>query len=109
MRSGCSTSPDCEEPGPDRRPRWGLRSPSVHRARAVIAVDPVDFKRETAMQLRATHTTETMKEAIALAWSITNGQGTDATIGVVNGDHIAEAVNSPRPPDRPRRPDEAAQ
>jgi threonine dehydrogenase-like Zn-dependent dehydrogenase len=81
----------------------------VHRARAVIAVDPVDFKRETAMQLRATHTTDTMKEAIALAWSMTNGQGTDATIGVVNGDHIAEAVNSPRPPDRPRRPDEAAQ
>jgi threonine dehydrogenase-like Zn-dependent dehydrogenase len=71
----------------------------VHRARAVIAVDPVDFKRETAMQLRATHTTDTMKEAITLAWSMTNRQGTDATIvtvGVVNGDHVAEAVKSIR-------------
>jgi S-(hydroxymethyl)glutathione dehydrogenase/alcohol dehydrogenase len=68
-------------------------------ARAVIAVDPVEFKRETAMQLGATHTTDTMKEAIVLAQSMTNGQGADATIvtvDVVNGDHIAEAVNSIR-------------
>ncbi|RBY78763.1 alcohol dehydrogenase [Geodermatophilus sp. TF02-6] len=68
-------------------------------ARAVIAVDPVEFKRETAVKLGATHATDTMKEATALAQSMTNGQGADATVvtvGVVNGDHIAEAVNSIR-------------
>ena len=68
-------------------------------ARAVIAVDPVQFKRETAAQLGATHTTETMEEATALAQSLTNGQGADATIvtvGVVDGGHIAAAVASIR-------------
>jgi NDMA-dependent alcohol dehydrogenase len=80
----------------------GINSVQAARAigaRAVIAVDPVEFKRETALQLGATHTTDTMKEATALAQSMTNGQGADATIvtvDLVNGDHIAEAVNSIR-------------
>src|SRR3712207_5548694 len=61
-------------------------------ARAVIAVDPVAFKRESAKKFGATHTAETMREATDLARSMTNGQGADATIvtvGVVTGEHIA--------------------
>ena len=80
----------------------GINSVQAARAigaRAVIAVDPVDFKREAALQLGATHVTGTIQEATALARSLTNGQGADATIvtvGVVNGDHIAAAVDSIR-------------
>jgi NDMA-dependent alcohol dehydrogenase len=80
----------------------GINSVQAARAigaRAVIAVDPVEFKRATALRLGATHTADSMEEATALARSMTNGQGADATIltvGVVNGDHIAEAVGSVR-------------
>src|SRR3712207_574810 len=80
----------------------GINSVQAARAigaRAVIAVDPVEFKRECAVRLGATHATATMKEAIALAQSMTNGQGADATVvtvGVVTGEHIAEAVTSIR-------------
>ncbi|MEX5718635.1 NDMA-dependent alcohol dehydrogenase [Geodermatophilus maliterrae] len=80
----------------------GINSVQAARAigaRAVIAVDPVEFKRETAERFGATHTTDSIKEATAIAQSMTNGQGADATIvtvGVVTGDHIAEAVNSVR-------------
>ena len=80
----------------------GINSVQAARAigaRAVIAVDPVEFKRATALRLGATHTADSMEEATALARSMTNGQGADATIvtvGVVSGDHIAEAVGSVR-------------
>ncbi len=80
----------------------GINSVQAARAigaRAVIAVDPVDFKRKAALEFGATHTAETMEEGTALARSMTNGQGADATVitvGVVNGGHIAEAVNSIR-------------
>jgi S-(hydroxymethyl)glutathione dehydrogenase/alcohol dehydrogenase len=68
-------------------------------ARAVVAVDPVEFKRETAVRFGATHTAATMAEATDLVRSLTQGQGADATIvavGVVDGGHIAEAVDSVR-------------
>ncbi|SEO84647.1 NDMA-dependent alcohol dehydrogenase [Trujillonella endophytica] len=80
----------------------GINSVQAARAigaRAVIAVDPVEFKRETAKQLGATHATDGMAEATEVARSLTNGQGADATVvavGVVTGDHIAEAVTSIR-------------
>jgi len=80
----------------------GINSVQAARAigaRAVIAVDPVEFKRDTAVRFGATHTTSAMQEATALARSMTNGQGADATIvsvGVVDGAHIAEAVDSIR-------------
>jgi S-(hydroxymethyl)glutathione dehydrogenase/alcohol dehydrogenase len=65
----------------------------------IIAVDPVAFKRETAESLGATHSVETMDEALAIAQSFTNGQGADVaivTVGVTNGGHVAEAFNSIR-------------
>ena len=60
----------------------------------VIAVDPVAFKREKAIELGATHAFEDIAQAVGLAKSLTNGQGADSaivTIGVVKGEHIAQA------------------
>jgi len=68
-------------------------------ATTVIAVDPVEFKREKAQEFGATHAYETIDEAADFARSITNGQGADATIvtiGVVQGEHVAQALASIR-------------
>jgi NDMA-dependent alcohol dehydrogenase len=65
----------------------------------VIAVDPVEFKREKAMELGATHACATMEEATALAQSMTNGQGADSaivTVGITKGEHVAQAFSSIR-------------
>ncbi len=65
----------------------------------VIAVDPVAFKREKALELGATHSFETIAEADELAKSLTNGQGADAvivTIGVVKGEHVGQAFAATR-------------
>jgi NDMA-dependent alcohol dehydrogenase len=68
-------------------------------ATTVIAVDPVPFKRETAMALGATHAFATIEEADGYAKSITNGQGADravVTVGVLDGHHVAQAVSAIR-------------
>ena len=65
----------------------------------VIAVDPVAFKREKAMELGATHTFENMDEAGEFARSVTNGQGADKaliTVGVLKGEHVARGVQRDR-------------
>jgi NDMA-dependent alcohol dehydrogenase len=68
-------------------------------ATVVIAVDPVEMKREAARQLGATHAFATMSEADEFAKSITNGQGADKaiiTVGVVHGEMIAEGFHAIR-------------
>jgi NDMA-dependent alcohol dehydrogenase len=68
-------------------------------ASTVIAVDPVARKREWAAEFGATHAFETIEEGAEYARSITNGQGADATIvtvGVVKGEHVAQALASIR-------------
>ena len=68
-------------------------------AENVIAVDPVEFKREQAMQLGATHACATIEEATTLAQSMTNGQGADSaivTIGVTKGEHVGQAFSAIR-------------
>jgi len=68
-------------------------------ATQIIAVDPVAFKRETARSLGATHVAGTIGEAAELARASTNGQGADVaivTVGVIHGQHIAEAFSSVR-------------
>ncbi|MBC3191754.1 NDMA-dependent alcohol dehydrogenase [Pseudonocardia sp. C8] len=68
-------------------------------ATTVIAVDPVEQKREWAQQFGATHFYTTIEEAADFARSLTNGQGADATIvtiGVLQGDHIGQALASIR-------------
>src|SRR3546814_8341570 len=65
----------------------------------VIAVDPVAFKRDSALKLGATHAVATMEEATDIARSFTNGQGADSaivTVGVTTGEHVAQAFSSIR-------------
>ncbi|MFD4197215.1 NDMA-dependent alcohol dehydrogenase [Amycolatopsis thermoflava] len=68
-------------------------------AKTIIAVDPVQFKRDKAKVFGATHAFATIEEAADFARSLTNGQGADATIvtiGVVRGDHVGQALASIR-------------
>jgi len=63
----------------------------------VIAVDPVAFKREKAMELGATETFASIEEAADFARSVTNGQGADkalVTVGVLKGEHVAQAFDA---------------
>ncbi len=65
----------------------------------VIAVDPLEFKRETAMNVGATHTFADIDEAADFARSVTNGQGADSaivTVGVLKSEHILQAFRSIR-------------
>jgi Zn-dependent alcohol dehydrogenase len=58
----------------------------------VIAVDPVTFKRDTALKLGATHAVATIGEGGDVARGLTDGQGADSvivTVGVVTGEHVA--------------------
>lgn len=63
----------------------------------VIAVDPVAFKREKAMELGATHAFGSIEEAAEFGRSVTNGQGADkalVTVGVLKGEHVAQAFEA---------------
>ena len=58
-------------------------------AKHVIAVDPIEFKREKAMEFGATHTSSSMDEALPLVTELTWGQMADKVImtpGVMYGD-----------------------
>jgi S-(hydroxymethyl)glutathione dehydrogenase/alcohol dehydrogenase len=58
-------------------------------AKRVIAVDPVEFKREKAMEMGATHTFASMEEAFPAVTELTWGQMADKVImtpGVLYGD-----------------------
>ena len=58
-------------------------------AKRVIAVDPVEFKREKAMEFGATHTFASMEEALPEVGAMTWGQMADKVImtpGVLYGD-----------------------
>ena len=61
-------------------------------AKRVIAVDPVEFKREKAMEFGATHTFASMEEALPEVMELTWGQMADKVImtpGVLYGDMMA--------------------
>ncbi len=65
-------------------------------ARVIAAIDPVEFKRETAMQLGATHTYASVGEAMEALGDSTWGRGFDKvimTMGVGNGDALGEAFH----------------
>ena len=64
-------------------------------ARYVVAVDPVEFKREQAMELGATHSFATIEEAMEAVNDITWGRGANVTVitvGEIKGDDIQPAV-----------------
>jgi S-(hydroxymethyl)glutathione dehydrogenase/alcohol dehydrogenase len=61
-------------------------------ARHVIAVDPIEFKREKAMEFGATHTFPSMEEALGSVMEMTEGMMADKVImtpGVLYGDLMA--------------------
>jgi len=71
-----------------------LQGASIAGARYVIAVDPVAFKRESALGFGATHAVATTDEARALALELTWGVGADqaiVTLGVVTEDVVSAA------------------
>jgi NDMA-dependent alcohol dehydrogenase len=58
-------------------------------AKRVVAVDPVEFKREMAMEMGATHTFASMEEAFPVVTEMTGGQMADKVImtpGVLYGE-----------------------
>ena len=76
-----------------------VQGAAIKGASHVIAVDPVEFKREKAMEMGATHAFANMIDAMTFAQSVTNGQGADSaivTVGVTKGEHIAQAFDAIR-------------
>jgi NDMA-dependent alcohol dehydrogenase len=64
-------------------------------AKWIVAIDPVEFKREQAMQFGATHTAESLEAALPLIQDITWGTMANKvlmTMGVGNGELIAQAL-----------------
>jgi NDMA-dependent alcohol dehydrogenase len=64
-------------------------------ARHIIAVDPVEFKRESAMQFGATHSASSMEEAVGMVNEISWGRMANVvvmTMGVGSGDLMAQAA-----------------
>jgi S-(hydroxymethyl)glutathione dehydrogenase/alcohol dehydrogenase len=71
---------------------WSVDEIEVAGAKRVVAVDPVEFEREQAMELGATHTFESMEEALPAVTEMTAGQMADKVImtpGVMDGDLMA--------------------
>ena len=65
-------------------------------AKRIIAIDPVEFKREQAMEFGATHTYSSMEEALAAVPELTWGELCDRVVlspGVVHGDMLDPALN----------------
>jgi NDMA-dependent alcohol dehydrogenase len=64
-------------------------------AKRIVAIDPVEFKREKAMEFGATHTAASMAEALPLLQDITWGTMANKvimTMGVGSGAVMAEAL-----------------
>ena len=64
-------------------------------AKRIIAIDPVEFKREKAMEFGATHTAASVEEALPLVTELTFGQMANKvilTIGVGSGEIMAPAL-----------------
>ena len=63
----------------------------------VIAVDPVAFKREKALELGATEAVESIEEATEIAKGFTNGQGADVAIVTIGITKPASTSARPSP------------
>jgi NDMA-dependent alcohol dehydrogenase len=79
----------------------GIGSNAIQGAKAagaknIVAVDPVEFKREKAMEFGATHTVASMDEAFAVLQQVSRGVMADKaiyTIGVADGAHMAQVMS----------------
>jgi S-(hydroxymethyl)glutathione dehydrogenase/alcohol dehydrogenase len=68
-------------------------------AAKIIAVDPLEFKREKAMEFGATHVAASTVEALAMIAELTQGLMADRVIctpGIMTGDILGPAVNAAR-------------
>ena len=64
-------------------------------AKRIIAIDPIEFKREKAMEFGATHTANSMSEAVPLLQELTRGAMANKvvmTMGIGSGAVIHEAM-----------------
>jgi S-(hydroxymethyl)glutathione dehydrogenase/alcohol dehydrogenase len=64
-------------------------------AKSIVAIDPIEFKREKAMEFGATHTANSMTEAVPLLQELTRGTMANKvimTMGVGSGQLIGEAM-----------------
>lgn len=62
-------------------------------AKYVVAVDPVEFKRDTALKLGATHVFADADAALEAVWEMTHGQGAESAMVIV-GDVSPEVVTA---------------
>jgi NDMA-dependent alcohol dehydrogenase len=65
-------------------------------ARAIVAIDPVEFKRDKALELGATHTAASVAEARPIIEQVSLGRLADRVIltpGVLYGDLLGEALS----------------
>ena len=72
-----------------------LQGAVISVARNVIAIDPVDFRRDQAVKFGATHVYPSMAEAIAPIIDLTHGMMAEKTIiavGEMRGEYIEEAM-----------------
>ena len=72
-----------------------VQAARIAGASRIIAVDPVEFKRETAQALGATHTAASMEEALPLVMELTAGRMAEKaiiTLGAMKGEYIFPAM-----------------
>jgi NDMA-dependent alcohol dehydrogenase len=72
-----------------------IQGARIAGAKRIIAVDPVEFKRESAMQLGATHTAPSMEEAAPMVNELTWGTNANVvimTMGVGEGALMGQAM-----------------
>ncbi len=72
-----------------------LQGAVLSGAKQVIAIDPVEFKRDQAIKFGATHVFESMPAAIEPVLNLTEGVMADKTIiavGEIKGDHVEQAL-----------------
>lgn len=72
-----------------------IQGARIAGAKRIVAIDPVEFKREKAMEFGATHTATSMTEAVGLLQELTFGAMANKvimTMGVGNGALIGEAM-----------------
>jgi S-(hydroxymethyl)glutathione dehydrogenase/alcohol dehydrogenase len=73
-----------------------VQGAAISGAKRVIAIDPVEFKREKAMEMGATHTYSSIDEALLAVPELTWGELCDSVImtpGLITGDMIEPAIN----------------
>lgn len=73
-----------------------VQGAAISGAKRVIAIDPVEFKREKAMEMGATHTYSSIDEALLAVPDLTWGEMCESVIltpGLVTGDLVEPAMN----------------